>query len=150
MQSCKFVNVTAQPSLLKFACAVAVGMLSNYSGFSYGVLDPAAPIVAAGHMESDPDSLAMANFIASIEESDVESDSDTEDIANDSESVEFTSSSFSFSLSNILQAITEDELVSSSTHGASVLQIVEYLQTMLDSTPVVSFCSILLEELSYS
>ena len=104
--------------------------------------------LAAGHMESDPDSLAMANFIASIEESDVESDSDTEDLANDSEPVEFTSSSFSFSLalSNILQAITEDELVSSSTHGASVLQIVEYLQTMLDSTPVVSFCSILLEE----
>ena len=102
--------------------------------------------LAAGHMESDPDSLAMANFIASIEESDVESDSDTEELANDSEPVEFTSSSFSFSLSNILQSITEDELISSSTHGASVLQIVEYLQTMLDSTPVVSFYSILLEK----
>ena len=48
--------------------------------------------LAAGHMESDPDSLAMANFIASIEESDVKS---TEDLANDSEPVEFTSSSFS-------------------------------------------------------
>ena len=102
--------------------------------------------LVAGHMESDPDSLAMANFIASIEESDVESDSDTEELANDSEPVEFTSSSFSFSLSNILQSITEDELVSSSTHGASVLQIVEYLQTMLDSTPVMSFYSILLEK----
>ena len=66
---------------------------------------------------------------SSIEESDVESDSDAEDLANDSKPVEFTSSSFSFSLSNILQAITEDELVSSSTHGngASVLQIIEYM-----------------------
>ena len=43
------------------------------------------------------------------------------------------------SVSHSPTSITGDELVSSSTHIASVLQIVVYLQTMLDSTPVVSF-----------